>query len=918
MLVKMKVKEFLNRHPYIPVFIAVNIVFLILYGRFVLLRDVYIYTDIGSDTLNSNYPNYVFFSNLIRSGHISQYYLSHGLGKDVFSSLIQYVNPLNLIVILFPERLIYLGILIAAFIKLNLISFFGYGFFRKITGDTFSAFAGALLWTFSGYTVLWGQQYAFCTALVMFTVCLFFLQAFLEGVSYGWKALIPLMALFLLTNYYYFYMCGIFYAVYTLLYMIFARRGFIPLIKKLLGLLGTAVLSVVMAGAAFIPVLSTFTGSSRTADLVSKVGLTQRYERQYISAFLGRFLSNNTFGVGDNYSGLVNYYEIAILFVSSLFLFAFIYLLFKKSTCVKVIVTAVICVLMLTFRSVSQYLIFNASSQRYTFIICLAEIIAICFFLKYIRDPENAPGENRRLTSMLIAAPVIYAAIVAYLFFAPEHVADSEASYHFDRRSLVITAGFAILYWIVILIYKKKAFRRFFIVMTSVLLIAEAAAANWLTVNDRGIPSVAEFNTSLYYNGAEEALAEAAKDDDSLFRAAVFSNDPYSNTIYNASMVNEYNGTSSYSSTNPESLITLTDGIDAWELSDNFITIGYQYYYLYTLLGGKYLIAGKDVLKDDLAPDTDMFEPVCENDGVKVYRNRYALPFGYVYDLETDAAGYGSLSMPERQMASTGAFYYTGGDDGDDIDFRDADLDGNTVMPEEIFLGDHITEYNDCDITVKDGKMTVTKTGDSPYFIADVPGLPAGAYFFTVGLDVGRTTFIFYLTEGTDEEFTGDNVYFLRLSPEKAERSYLVPDGAARFRLNLNDFPDTFTFNKIALTADTKFEGLRKLAQSSVRNASFDNDTYTASVDIKNENGMFCVPILYDKNWSATANGEPVNIQNINSGMCGIALEKGTYDIVMTYQNPLIYPSLFTTLAGIAVYVIILILTRKKKDQANA
>ena len=379
----MKIKGSISRHRYILAFIAVNLVFLALYHRFILMKDAYMYLDIGNDTISTYYPKYVYFSNLLRSGDFSVYHLDFGLGRDIFSAFVQYLNPLDLALILMPEKWIAYGLIVVTFLKINIISLFSYLFIKRITGgNAFSAFAGALLWSFCGYTVLWGQHYVFCTTLMMFTVCLYFIQLYLDGSSISWKILIPLFAIFFLSNYYFLYMSCILYLMYFILYVIFTKKGVVFFAKKTAGMAGVAVVSVLLSSAALIPIAATFLSSSRASSMSYGRDLLETYSPIYRITFLARLLSNNTLGFADDYSGAANYYEAAILCVSSLFIFAFIYLLAKKATVIKTIIIAAISAALLFFMSASHYLTFVDSSHRQSYFICFAEVIAICFFIK--------------------------------------------------------------------------------------------------------------------------------------------------------------------------------------------------------------------------------------------------------------------------------------------------------------------------------------------------------------------------------------------------------------------------------------------------------------------------------------------------------------------------------------------------------
>ena len=59
-----------------------SFIFLVLYRRFLFGSAVYLYSDIGSDSVASSYPILVMLSRLFQAGDFSFYTLSSGLGAD--------------------------------------------------------------------------------------------------------------------------------------------------------------------------------------------------------------------------------------------------------------------------------------------------------------------------------------------------------------------------------------------------------------------------------------------------------------------------------------------------------------------------------------------------------------------------------------------------------------------------------------------------------------------------------------------------------------------------------------------------------------------------------------------------------------------------------------------------------------------
>ena len=81
------------------------------------------------------------------------------------------------------------------------------------------------------------------------------------------------------------------------------------------------------------------------------------------------------------------------------------------------------------------------------------------------------------------------------------------------------------------------------------------------------------------------------------------------------------------------------------------------------------------------------------------------------------------------------------------------------------------------------------------------------------------------------------------------------------------------------------------------------------------DHSMLCVPILFTGRWSAAVNGKPVQVLNINGGLCGIPLEKGENEVVMTYSLPFFGVSVMVSLITAAALLAALILwaVRRKK-----
>ena len=91
--------------------------------------------------------------------------------------------------------------------------------------------------------------------------------------------------------------------------------------------------------------------------------------------------------------------------------------------------------------------------------------------------------------------------------------------------------------------------------------------------------------------------------------------------------------------------------------------------------------------------------------------------------------------------------------------------------------------------------------------------------------------------------------------------------------------------------------------------SSFEKDNYgfTSTVNMSKTNLMvYSVP--YDKGWSATVNGEPVEIENVNNGFMAVLVPAGEATVRFTYKTPgLALGVKVTLISGFALLVYILI-----------
>lgn len=894
-----------------------NFIFFVLYRRFWFGDATYFYTDIGSDGFSSSYPIIALLGRLVRSGNISAYSLEDGLGTDISTMLMQYINPVKALLLLFPEKNLPTAVMVFLLVETNLTALFAWAYFRLILSHSGAAFFPALAFTFSSYVTLWSQNITFGTGILMFILTMYIYERFFRlGRLRSWLLLVIVIALFAVTNYYFLYMTGIFLVFYIAVRAIAEKNGFLSFLKNELRLAGAALFGALIALFALLPTASAFLGSARTSDVSRSLTdiLKMKTSPAGFLTVLGRLLSPNTLGIGDSYTGAVNYYEDALLFTSILAFFAFFYLLFLSRTSRKMtLIAAVLSAAALLLPVSGQILNFNFKAQRFSFMICFLEAIAIGFYMKSLLTERERTA--LRLSLILTPASVMLI-IAALLAFSGKY------GIRLESRSIKLTASFTLLYEIVFGILfvagsrrrtaKKERHIRFLprkellppVILAA--LSAELIVVGGDTLYKRPYITKAAFSSSYFHSGNKEAAAAIQTLDTDLYRITPFTDTTSQIGLANDSLVNGYNGMSIYYNSNPQSLITLADFFGVWQNQPSYFCTATDAYDMYTLLGGRYLMRD-EALSPQETPDTALFERMTiENtSGKTIYRNRNALPFGYFYTNEYKWEDLAGLPAHIRGRALSRGFVYT--NSGEDTAFPEASLDG--IFEETSFSADNMTGLNDVALEATDGKsFTALPEGDDPFFLIPVEKSENAAEADVLHIRLGDDSFaegdttvqVFFLTDAVpapDINYSATFVFNTRFP----ETDITLPEGVTGLRIDIeNNLP--VTFDSISLLREgTSGNDYDALLATDISDISFSDSTYRATLNA-DADGMLCVPLLWSENWQASVDGDMAPVQNINGGLCGIAVTAGTHSIRLTYRVPHFGPGIAVSLIAAAAW----------------
>ncbi len=108
---------------------------------------------------------------------------------------------------------------------------------------------------------------------------------------------------------------------------------------------------------------------------------------------------------------------------------------------------------------------------------------------------------------------------------------------------------------------------------------------------------------------------------------------------------------------------------------------------------------------------------------------------------------------------------------------------------------------------------------------------------------------------------------------------------------------------EVAFDYDSYKADCERLAENSCSSFEYTNKGFEAAITLENENLVF-FSVPYDKGFSATVNGKPVQIEKVNAGFMAVLCDKGNNEIVFTYKTPGLGLGVKISLAAFAVYAL--------------
>lgn len=831
-----------------------------------------------------------------------------GYGSDILTTLHYYVigDPLTLLSVFVPASktealyafLIFLRIYLAG------IAFSRYSFYHKNSKQ--ATFMGTMIYIFAGWTIYAAMKHPY------FSNPMIYLPLILLGIDKIYKKQKPYVfiwsvALAGLSNFYFFYMLGIFMVLYAIFryFDLFADRS-IKNIGKWLGVFAVySVIAVLIAAVILLPVILPVFGTDR---FKAENYVPLFYDRIYYEKYLGCLIGENMIQWGVAGYTAVSLAGVFVLFSKK-----------KKYTALKAGFVLLNVFLLLPY---AGHVLNGLSYVSNRWIWAYGMLIAYIFVKIYPELFALTLTEKRKVFVMLL--------IYCILALLPEAAR--------TQRNLMAMVLLSLSTFTVLSFGNIFTRERNLTVMVAGFLIA-------------GIL----FNMHYQYSYEKDYLSEFTDSGEALEkletgvdRAVLSTDDPLvyrydqmdTNSSENSSMQMGTNSTAYYFSVASSSIANFFDEMylnTPWEQHYNNLdgrTI------LDRLASVKYFVVKKGK-ESDLPYGYSRLSGEAEKNGKTylAYADEDALPLGYTYDSWISREDYDKMTVTEKQQAL----------------LQGVVLDDSSLPETETHFNDREVSYYTSEgkgCRLKNGKVVVTQENAQLKLVFKGEE-NAETYLITEGLDYEglspremisdkkwskMTTYEQnkLLEENSNWRYWKESQKasiqiggrFLKKTIQIFTDKYNAYSGKHNFLCNTGysekgrhtitlTFENTgvYSFDSLKIYCQPMTEidsQTSKLGEEVLTDVKIGNNEINGKISLSDTKALV-LSIPYSEGWTAYVDGEETELKEANTMYMALELPKGDHEIHLVYWTPYLRTGLCLTCIGVLCYIVLVLINRKKK-----
>lgn len=597
------------------------------FGDYISLKKVFLFTDIGSDTVNTYFPILVDNSNYAKAQQEIGWTFTQGMGQNIFPGF--YGDVFFYFLSTWDKANIPYGLAFMEIIKITLIGLVFYHFLKEVKVSNFSSLLFSVLIAFSGFVIVGGCWTYFSTEALYVSIILY---GFERWLNHG-KIFFLVLGITLLA-----FMQPFLLYVYTLVISAYAIVRYYDVKEKngkqfalfILKTIGLAALAVFISSYQLFANVLQMIESPRVggeASFFSKLSDKSIFDfadevLRFTTTF--RAFGSDMIGTGNNFKGWQNYLEAPDFYCGILCLVAFpqfFGFLTKRQKYFYGTITVLFCLpILFPFFRYAFWAFLGDYFRAFSFVITIFMVMFSARAVSFI-DQKN------KINKIVLACTVVF---LLFLLYTP--ATQFKGAINTNLRT-VVTLLIFVYAGLLMALSQTSAFKNISKLLIIIICVIEVASFSSISVNKRDVITKKQLSQKVGYNDySVEAIDYLKKTDQSFYRVNKdYSSGPAIHSSINDSKVQGYYGTSSYFSFNQKNYIKFLGDLSVIDVKDENSTRWAKGLIdrpvLFSLASGKYWLSKRT----DNAVAGMGYDSIATFGDVKVYKNRYALPFGFVY-----------------------------------------------------------------------------------------------------------------------------------------------------------------------------------------------------------------------------------------------------------------------------------------------
>jgi uncharacterized membrane protein YfhO len=639
----MTILNFIERKPF-PSFLCILLCMLFfIFKDFLFLHKVYLFADVAFDSVSYSYPHFVHDSEYLQNTGIPKWSFNIGMGQNIFP--ISVTDPFSFLVSLNSKDAVPYAIAYVELLKIFLLGLFSFLYLRELKTTPFTSVIGALLFAFSGYTLLHGGWYYVFSAHAVYVVFLLFaFEALLKRGIWYWFP-IPIVLIACLSSFYLALDCELL-LLYAILRYIEEKELSIKAASVftwklgLLGLFGIIISSVCLfSGVLFLLDSPRVVGNLSRSNEMFSDPIFKFASLDNICVYILRMFSTDIFSVAADSPFKKNplYLESAVGYCGLLTLILvpqiFYFLNKKKKILYGCILACFIIAIIFPF---FRHMFWFFSGDYYRLFSFFFVIILLYYAIRGLDIIDKESKINKiplfiTLGILLILINSKYSGGNGLLAVA----AGSQALIPdtlIDKNLKITITCLLILYSTLLYLFTFPKFKSSVKIILLLSVVVELVYFSNNTINKRNAFTPEILKQKAGYNDyTNEAMEFIHSADNGFFRVAKDYPTGYGDGDLNTSQYQNYMGTSAYSSFNQSNYLGF---LYAMGIDTNLATAARSQglnnkYILETWASVKYYLIKNPQSIQVLKPMG--YDSIGQTGDVKIFKNKFLLPLGFAY-----------------------------------------------------------------------------------------------------------------------------------------------------------------------------------------------------------------------------------------------------------------------------------------------